>query len=47
VGEDRSRENGGVGLGLAIADRAVRLHHGAIKAMNASPGLLVQISLPR
>jgi signal transduction histidine kinase len=48
VEEDRSRENGGgVGLGLAIAERAVRLHHGEIKARNMNPGLLVEMVLPR
>jgi two-component system sensor histidine kinase CpxA len=48
VEEDRSRENGGgVGLGLAIAQRAVRVHNGAIRAFNANPGLLVEIRLPR
>jgi signal transduction histidine kinase len=43
---DRSRASGGVGLGLAIARRAIELHHGKIKAENARPGLLVQIELP-
>ncbi len=43
---DRSRASGGVGLGLAIARRAVGLHRGTITAQNAHPGLLVQIELP-
>jgi nitrogen-specific signal transduction histidine kinase len=43
---DRSRASGGVGLGLAIARRAIGLHRGTIKAQNANPGLLVQIELP-
>jgi two-component system sensor histidine kinase CpxA len=48
VEEDRNRENGGgVGLGLAIAQRAVRLHHGEIQARNMKPGLLVEMTLPR
>lgn len=48
VEEDRNRENGGgVGLGLAIAQRAVRLHHGEIHARNMKPGLLVEMTLPR
>jgi signal transduction histidine kinase len=44
---DRSRSSGGVGLGLAIAERAVRLHDGTIAAANAHPGLKVTIRLPR
>jgi signal transduction histidine kinase len=43
---DRSRASGGVGLGLAIARRAVDLHQGKIKAQNAHPGLTVKIELP-
>ena len=45
VDSDRNRTSGGVGLGLAIARRAVELHKGAIRAQNAHPGLLVEISL--
>jgi signal transduction histidine kinase len=47
VDSDRSRTGGGVGLGLAIARRAVELHDGAIRASNADPGLLVAIEIPR
>jgi signal transduction histidine kinase len=43
---DRSRTSGGVGLGLAIARRAVDLHRGKISAQNVRPGLLVRIELP-
>jgi signal transduction histidine kinase len=42
-----SRASGGVGLGLAIARRAVDLHHGRITAANAAPGLVVTIELPQ
>jgi len=42
----RSEESGGVGLGLAIAQRAVSLHHGRVQAENASPGLKVSVELP-
>jgi two-component system sensor histidine kinase CpxA len=46
VERDRSRDSGGVGLGLAIAQRAIRLHNGRIHAANAFPGLEVVITLP-
>jgi two-component system sensor histidine kinase CpxA len=47
VDEARDREAGGVGLGLAIADRAVRLHSGRVEAANVDTGgLLVTIILP-
>jgi two-component system sensor histidine kinase CpxA len=46
VDDSRDSSTGGVGLGLAIAHRAVSLHHGEIKVRNAAPGLLVEISLP-
>jgi two-component system, OmpR family, sensor histidine kinase CpxA len=41
------RHTGGAGLGLAIAERAVRLHGGTIAAANApGGGLLVTICIP-
>lgn len=46
VDSHRNREAGGVGLGLAIAQRAVLLHHGEISARNAHPGLEVVLRLP-
>ncbi len=46
VENDRGRDSGGIGLGLAIARRAVELHHGRVTAFNADPGLVVSIELP-
>ncbi len=46
---DTSRDpaTGNIGLGLAIARRAVLIHHGNITAENAHPGLCVTIEVPR
>lgn len=47
VDDGRARQSGGAGLGLAIADRAVRLHGGTVTAANAPDGgLVVEIRLP-
>lgn len=46
VDASRDSSTGGVGLGLAIAMRAVGLHHGQVRAQNAHPGLRVSIHLP-
>src|SRR5262249_53822532 len=43
---DRDRSSGGVGLGLAIARRAIELHQGTVTAFNADPGLVVSLELP-
>jgi signal transduction histidine kinase len=45
--ESRDTNSGGIGLGLAIAMRAVQVHQGSITAENAKPGLKVRIVLPR
>lgn len=43
----RGRQTGGVGLGLAITERAVRFHGGRVAARNrAEGGLIVEIYLP-
>ena len=47
VRESSEQPQDGFGLGLSIARRAVELHKGAIRAANAHPGLLVEITLPR
>ncbi|MEP0847269.1 MAG: HAMP domain-containing protein [Phycisphaerae bacterium] len=47
VSRGRERQSGGVGLGLAIAERSVAHHGGTIAARNRSPsGLEVEIRLP-
>jgi len=47
VDEARDRVSGGVGLGLAIAARAVRVHGGTIEAENhPDGGLVVKVRLP-
>ncbi len=47
VDDARGRNAGGVGLGLAIARRAIRAQHGTIQAENPPQGgLLVTIRLP-
>jgi signal transduction histidine kinase len=46
VSEARERSSGGVGLGLSIAERTVKLHGGTIRAANAHDGLLITIELP-
>jgi two-component system sensor histidine kinase CpxA len=45
VGEDRTRSTGGIGLGLAIAERAVNAHKGSIAARNENGGLVVEIKV--
>lgn len=45
VGDARERKTGGIGLGLAIARRAVEAHRGQIAAINSNGGLEVSIKL--
>ena len=47
VDGSRDSQTGGVGLGLAIARRAVVAHHGRITAENAGPGLRVRMDIPQ
>jgi two-component system sensor histidine kinase CpxA len=43
----RSPDTGGFGVGLAIAERAVRLHHGELVALNrVGGGATIRITLP-
>ncbi len=45
--DDRSRQSGGVGLGLSIAKKAIQTHKGTIYAQNTTPhGLSISIQLP-
>ncbi|KTD36217.1 sensor histidine kinase CpxA [Legionella nautarum] len=47
VDSSREKKTGGYGLGLSIAQQAIKLHHGDIRAFNRkNGGLLVRISLP-
>jgi signal transduction histidine kinase len=46
VSEARERASGGVGLGLSIAERTVKLHGGSIRAENVPGGLQITIELP-
>jgi len=47
VGDARTRSAGGVGLGLTIVDRTIRLHGGTVHAANApGGGLVVELILP-
>lgn len=47
IDDARGRSTGGVGLGLAITDQAIRLHGGSVRASNlAEGGLLVEIRVP-
>ena len=47
IDDARGRQTGGVGLGLAITDRVVRLHGGTVHAENRPEGgLVVEIRLP-
>ena len=46
VDGSRNSSTGGIGLGLAIAQRAIRLHSGQLLVANAHPGLEVSIELP-
>ena len=47
VDDARARNTGGVGVGLAICERAIRLHGGVVKARNVKPcGLAVSLEIP-
>jgi len=47
VADARERDTGGVGLGLAITEHAMRLQGGTVCARNSSPhGLIVELRLP-
>lgn len=47
VNDARERQSGGTGVGLAISDRAIRLHGGSLRAFNAvGGGLIMEVELP-
>ena len=47
VNDARERQSGGAGVGLAISERAVRLHGGSLRAANAPDGgLIMEMDLP-
>lgn len=46
VDDSRDTSTGGVGLGLAIAKRAIGLHRGFLRLQNVNPGLKVTVELP-
>ena len=47
IDDARGRQTGGVGLGLSITERAVRLHGGVVRATNRPEGgLQIEIRLP-
>lgn len=45
VDHSRHSATGGVGLGLSIAKRAIDVHQGVLTAINANPGLRIEIEL--
>jgi two-component system sensor histidine kinase CpxA len=47
IDNSRDRQSGGAGIGLAITEKAVRLHGGSVTASNADDdGLIIEIVLP-
>jgi two-component system, OmpR family, sensor histidine kinase CpxA len=47
IDDARGRSTGGVGLGLAITEQAIKLHGGSVRASNLPEGgLLVEIRIP-